>query len=86
MKERWSEKIKVGQLCDKLQKHVLGEEEMTQTQINAARILLGKVMPDMKSVEVKDITKVGVEELTTAELQELARGEVPERLDTRTLN
>ena len=51
MRERWTEKIKAGNLLDRLQKHAEGEAEMSQTQINAARVCLAKVLPDLKSVE-----------------------------------
>jgi hypothetical protein len=34
-----------------LEGHVLGENEMTPTQIKAAEILLKKVVPDLKAVE-----------------------------------
>jgi hypothetical protein len=50
--DNWKDKIKAGVLADRLYKHVLGQVEMTQTQINAARILLNKVAPDLKAVEL----------------------------------
>lgn len=35
----------------RLRKHVLGQVEMSATQIKAAEILLRKVVPDVKQVE-----------------------------------
>ena len=32
--------------------HALGEVEMTATQINAAKIVLGKIIPDLARTEV----------------------------------
>lgn len=49
--QRWRERVKVTNLIERLQKHVNGEIELTATQINAARLLLGKAMPDLKAVE-----------------------------------
>ena len=43
---------------DRLQKCVMGEIEMSSTQIQAARILLNKVLPDLKAVEISDINPV----------------------------
>ncbi len=41
------EKINVLALIDALEQHVLGEKEMTATQVNAALALLKKTLPDM---------------------------------------
>ena len=47
----WREKIRTGVLLDRLAKHVVGTVEMSATQVQAARILLGKTIPDMKAIE-----------------------------------
>lgn len=47
--EKWKEKIKAGVIMDRLLRHVNGDIEMSTTQINAAKILLGKIIPDLKS-------------------------------------
>jgi hypothetical protein len=39
-------------IVSNLQKHVSGEREMTATQIQAAKILLAKVVPDVSSVSI----------------------------------
>ena len=41
------DKINVLALIEALEQHVLGEKEMTATQVNAALALLKKTMPDM---------------------------------------
>ena len=50
--ESWKEKIKVSMILNRLQDHVLSDSEMSATQIKAADILMRKVVPDLKSVEL----------------------------------
>ena len=45
------ERIQTGMILERLDKHVLGELEMTSTQIQAARILLSKTLPDLTHQE-----------------------------------
>lgn len=45
------EKIQVSQLVNRLMDHSLGKCEMSATQVNAARILLNKKLPDLQSVQ-----------------------------------
>lgn len=51
MDDTWRERIQTGVLLDRLEKHVSGDVEMTPTQVNAAKILLGKTIPDLKAIE-----------------------------------
>ena len=51
--QRTRDKIAASQLINRLEKHVLEDLEMSATQIQAAKILLGKVIPDVKQVEHK---------------------------------
>lgn len=44
--------IQASQLINRLNSHALGEVEMTQSQVNAAKIVIGKVIPDLKSIEL----------------------------------
>lgn len=47
------EKIKTSQLINRLTDHALSDEPiMDASQVNAARALLGKVLPDLKATEV----------------------------------
>lgn len=50
--QRTRDKIKGSQLINALTKHVLEKKEMSATQVQAAKILLSKVVPDVKSIEV----------------------------------
>lgn len=45
------DRIKAGVITDRLVKHVLGENEMTKSQVSAGLGLLKKVVPDLSSVE-----------------------------------
>jgi hypothetical protein len=45
------EKIQSSQLVNALMNHSLGKNEMSATQVAAARILLGKTLPDLQSIQ-----------------------------------
>ena len=51
MRDTWRERIQVGVIMDRLQKCAGGEVEMSQTQIAAAKILLGKCIPDLSATK-----------------------------------
>lgn len=45
-------KIQVSQLINRLTVHALSDEPiMDASQVNAAKVLIGKVLPDVKAVE-----------------------------------
>lgn len=44
-------KIRASQLVNRLQNHVLGKVELTRTQVDAAKTLLGKVLPDLSATK-----------------------------------
>ena len=46
------EKIKVSMLLKRLTDHVLGAVELSTSQVNAAKILLGKTLPDLSQVDM----------------------------------
>ncbi len=46
------EKIRASQLVNRLEDHVLGEVEMTATQVTAALGLLKKCVPDLQAMQV----------------------------------
>lgn len=61
MRERWSNptyaaacraKIRAGMVLNHLQNHVAGKKEMSASQVQAAAILLRKVMPDLAAAEL----------------------------------
>jgi hypothetical protein len=42
--ETWKERIRVSMLLNRVNNHALGEEEMTSTQLDAAKFLLNKII------------------------------------------
>lgn len=42
--DTWKERIRTSMLLNRLNNHALGDEEMTSTQIDAAKFLLNKVI------------------------------------------
>jgi len=49
--EQTRKKIQAAQIINRLHKHVMGEIELDSSQVSSAKILLGKVLPDLKSSE-----------------------------------
>jgi hypothetical protein len=45
--------IRASQLLNRLNQFANGEIDMTQAQVNAARIVIGKEVPDLKAIEVR---------------------------------
>lgn len=50
--QKTRDKIQASQLINALQKHVVGKNEMSATQVTAANILLKKTMPDLQAIEL----------------------------------
>ena len=44
--------IQASQLLNRLNSHAMGKVEMTQSQVNAAKVVIGKSIPDLKAVEL----------------------------------
>ena len=75
--ERGRERIKSTLIIKRLMKHIKGEIDMTSTQIQAARILLNKTLPDIKSLEVEHTGTINlgkVRRLSDEELYFIAGG------------
>lgn len=53
MGERMRERIDASAILKRVQAHALGHETMTATELQAARLLLGKTMPDLRAIEVQ---------------------------------
>lgn len=53
--------IAASQLLNRLISHANGEIEMTQSQVNAARIVIGKSIPDLKAIELSGDSKKPIE-------------------------
>ena len=50
LNDRWREKIQITQILNRLNACMRGEIEMTPVQIQAAKILLSKVAPDLTAI------------------------------------
>jgi len=77
--QRQRDKIKSGMIIGRLQKCVKGEITMSPSQVNAARILLNKTLPDLKSLDVQasiEATLKPVHQLSDSELMAIASGKV----------
>lgn len=51
-KEKTKKLIQASQLLNRLNSFANGEIEMTQAQVNAAKIVIGKTIPDLKAIEI----------------------------------
>ena len=70
----WRERIKAGEILNRLERHALGEVEMTQTQIRAAEVLLRKALPDLSAVEHSgEIAHKSLADMSNDELLNIAR-------------
>ncbi len=49
---RHIDSIQTAKIIKKVQNHVLEGEEMSQSQMIGARLLLSKTMPDMKATDI----------------------------------
>jgi hypothetical protein len=67
-------RITGSKIITRLIKHVMGEIEMTATQVRAAGLLLNKVLPDLKSVAMTQETiSRPAAKMSDRELQEIIR-------------
>jgi hypothetical protein len=65
--------IQATQIAKRLEKHVNGEIELTATQVAAARILLGKTVPDLSSVELTGDAEKPVHVVSQSDQELIAR-------------
>lgn len=69
------QRIRVGVIINRLQRHMAGKLEMSPTQLRAAEILLKKCLPDLASVEhIGSIEHRHAKEMSDAELLAIAAG------------
>ncbi|MDB4726111.1 hypothetical protein OAF54_01650 [bacterium] len=64
-------KIRTGLLLKRLEDHALGEIELKPEQVQSIRILLGKAMPDMKSMEMIVDGQVATKAITKTEAKKI---------------
>ena len=77
-------RITGSKIITRVIKHVEGEIEMTPAQVASARILLGKVLPDVRSIEVDinaQLKTVSYQRLTDEQLMAIAARGLPEAID-----
>ncbi len=77
--DSWKENIRASMIMNRLVGHVEGKHDMTPTQINAAKIVLAKILPDLARSEVTGanggpigIAALDVKGLNDRELDQLA--------------
>lgn len=49
--DSWKDGIRVSMLMGRLYGHALGENDMSQSQIKAAQVVLSKLVPDLNRAE-----------------------------------
>ena len=52
LNDSWKEKIKMTQIINRIQDCAMGDIEMTPVQMKAAEILLKKMIPDLKAIDL----------------------------------
>ena len=73
--QRARERITGSKVLTRLIDHVEGKIELTASQVNAARILLGKVLPDVRTTEITGSVQVTqTHYLTDEQLLAIAAG------------
>jgi len=50
--DKTREKIRTSQIINRLEKHIFGEVELTTSQVQAAKVLLGKTLPDLAQTQL----------------------------------
>ena len=74
--ERQRARIDTTLILGKLAGHIVGDDEMSATQIQAARILLDRTVPVLRAVEVQGNQEVrDVKTIRTADLLDAIEGE-----------
>lgn len=51
----WKANIRASMIMNRLVSHIEGDVNMTPTQINAAKIVLGKILPDLARSEMTGV-------------------------------
>jgi len=73
-RRRTQDRINVTRIVNRLQSHIDGELELTSTQIQAARILLNKVVPDVKALEIKQVDNSNAQVIGNDQLRAIIDG------------
>lgn len=59
LSDTWRKRIQAGVIMDRLMKHIEGSIEMSPTQVNAAKIVLGKIEPDLNKTNIQHLDENG---------------------------
>lgn len=51
LSDDWKANIQAAQIMNRLYGHALGNVDMEKSQIDAAKIILAKILPDLKSMD-----------------------------------
>ena len=73
LSDDWKENIRASNLMTRLYGHAIGDVEMSKTQIDATKIILAKILPDLKASDITMNANVTVmtDEERRARLKEL---------------
>ena len=74
--EQTKRRIRASQLLNRLESYAKGEIEMTQGQVMAAKVVIGKSIPDLKSIEHSGNDEKPVQRRMIVEFVEAKRSEV----------
>jgi hypothetical protein len=69
--DSWKDGIRVSMLMGRLYGHALGENDMSQSQIKAAQIVLAKLVPDLNRAEHTGKDGGPMETITRIELVDM---------------
>lgn len=72
---RVRERIDTSKIVKKLANHIEGTEDMTATQIQAARLLLDRTVPVLKALEVQPDGDANVKTITNDKLFKVIEGQ-----------
>ena len=76
----WKQNIRASMIMNRLVAHVDGTVDMSATQINAAKIVLGKILPDLARSELTgadgapiNVASIDMKGLSDAELETMQK-------------
>lgn len=59
--EQTRAKIQAAQIINRLHNHLMGKVDLTAAQVSSAKVLLGKVLPDLQAITLEgDVTHYAV--------------------------
>jgi hypothetical protein len=76
----WKQNIRASMIMNRLSDHIDGKVDMSSTQINAAKIVLGKILPDLARSELTgmdgapiNVASIDMKGLSDAELETMQK-------------